>query len=110
LKQYKPDESDLSHLRQDVLRLTRIEAAMLTDGGKEILALLKDREQAALNDLTSRDIAGLNESMLIAWPYIHRGKLQVLRDLIRYLESSSIERERITRELAQYDNPSKGEK
>ena len=109
MKQFKPDEAELNPLRQDALRLARIESVMLTDGGKEILALLKDREQAALNDLTTRDIAGLNESMLIAWPYIHRGKLQVLRDLIRYLENSSIERERIMRELAQYDNPSKGE-
>lgn len=110
MKQFKPDESDLNHLRQDALRLNRIEGVMLTDGGKEILAFLKERKEVVDNDFATRDIANLNDSMLIAWPYIHRGKIQILRDLIRYLENTSIERERITRELSQYDNPSKGEK
>ncbi len=110
MKQFKPDESDLNTLRQDALRLSRIEGIMVTDGGKEILAFLKERKELEDNDFAARDISTLNDSMLIAWPYIHRGKMQILRSLIRYLEHASIERERITRELAQYDKSEKGEK
>jgi hypothetical protein len=110
MRQFKPDESDLDHLRQDVLRLSKIESMMLTDGGKEFLSLLEERKRLALQDYAGKDLSTMNEAMVIAFPYITRGKLQILMDLIRYLENTSIERERIMRELAQYDNPSKGDK
>ncbi len=110
MKQFKPDESDLNSLRQDVLRLTRIETAMLTDGGKEILAVIQEAKEKVIDDFSMRDISTFNEAMIIAWAYSIRGKLQILKDLIRNIGNSSIERERITRELAQYDTPMKGEK
>jgi hypothetical protein len=110
MKQFKPDESDLDHLRQDALRLTRIESAILTEGGKEILAVIKEAKERVIDDFAVRDISTFNEAMIIAWAFSIRGKLQILKDLIRNIGDSSIERERIMRELAQYDIPSKGEK
>lgn len=110
MKRFAPDEADLNQLRQDALRLSKIEGAALTDGGKEILAVINEARDRTINDFVTRDIASMNEAMIVAWAYSIRGKLQVLTDLSRNIENCSIERERIMRELAQYDNSPKGEK
>ena len=63
---------------------------------------LREYESKAIHDFTTRDIASFNDGQITAFGYSIRGKLQVLRDLIKLLEDAELNKELLIKELNQF--------